>query len=233
MTLGQLLDRPTIKADIEPLYPKYLAMIDDNLGLIKVEFDLRSFKILLATVNMAYFSFLIFDLILLCKDMFDRDVAPYPIDKRENTDPAYPPYSASVHWGADMKERCEENIEQFKSLQLPIDDEDAINLLYEKQGELSEVLTKFQKETFDQWAKFVNAEGNEWLKEYIFSKSEDMSDDEEGGGGGNGNLVVNFRSEVHKIKSIFKVVISVDCCSFSHYVSYICSNANASSCIAL
>jgi len=36
MTLGQLLDRPIIKADIEPLFPKYLTMLDEDLDLIKV-----------------------------------------------------------------------------------------------------------------------------------------------------------------------------------------------------
>jgi len=130
--------------------------------------------------------------------MFDRDIAAYPLKKRDLTDPSYPPYSASVHWAVDMKERCEENLELFKSLALAIDDVDAVNLMTEKNKELDGVLTKFQKETFDSWQKFVDAEGNEWLKEFIFSRTEEADDDETGAGGGapKGTLVVNFRSEV-------------------------------------
>ncbi len=54
-----------------------------------------------------------------------------------------------------------------------------------KYEEMDEVLIRFQDETYEAWQKSVEAKGDEWLKQFIFSR--DPLDN---------SLIVNFRSEV-------------------------------------
>ncbi|ODN03963.1 Dynein beta chain, ciliary [Orchesella cincta] len=120
------------------------------------------------------------------KEMFDKVIAPYPVAERNQIYSQYPPYSASVYWARGMKERFEENMEQFKALELVVDDKEASELLQDKFTELSEVLDKMQEDTFKEWKGNVDSEAGEWLKENIFGTNPIDN-----------SLVVNFRSELY------------------------------------
>lgn len=88
-----------------------------------------------------------------------------------------------------MRERIEENMEQFKSMQLPIEDEEVVELLNSKYDELDDVFAKFQKKTYDQWKAKVEESGSGWLEQFIFRRTEEDQ-----------NIFANFRSEVTYLK---------------------------------
>lgn len=116
--------------------------------------------------------------------MYDKVVVPYPITERSHIFPQYPPYSASVYWAKGMKERIEQDMDQFQSLELVIEDKESVELLNDKYTELQEILDSMQQEAYNEWKSTVESEADGWLKEHLFGTKED------------GLLVVNFNHEV-------------------------------------
>lgn len=84
-----------------------------------------------------------------------------------------------------MKERIEDDMEQFQSLELKIEDKEAIELLNDKYTELIALLDGMQDGAFNEWKNVVETEGDGWLQEHLFGESRE-----------DGSLVVNFNHEV-------------------------------------
>ncbi|CAG7732677.1 unnamed protein product [Allacma fusca] len=119
------------------------------------------------------------------KELFDEQILAFedPADRKQ-VQRTMPPYASSVHWAKDMRSRIEEPVEQFKSLELPIAEEEEAKVMLEKQEELSGILQQFQDKTFDDWKEKIKNEAGGYLTENLINR-EDLS-----------AISVNFNSEL-------------------------------------
>ena len=103
---------------------------------------------------------------------FKEKVLAFPPKERINLNFTMPPYAASVYWAKNMDQTITTKISQFRSLELPGENDDHTQLMYEKFIELSRILHDFQKATFNEWFEKMNREANDYLKEYILGRCE-------------------------------------------------------------
>lgn len=154
ITLGQLIERPIIKEDFVPKFPKYVAILNADFDRIQ--------------------------------DIFERCVISVPVRERTGIYQQFPPYSASLYWVKDMQDSLDENMQQFKSLNLQVEDQDLVKTLDERHQSFSKTLQDFQLKTFEDWKQEVADEGEGWLSESLFLDGEELD-----------NLVVNFQPELY------------------------------------
>lgn len=161
LTFAELTDRPIIKADFEPKYPKYIAILNADFDRIQ--------------------------------EILERNVISVPVRERTAIYQQFPPYSASIHWARDMQNRIDENMAQFQSLNLNVEEiKDLVASLDERHTALSKTLKDFQDQTCKDWISEVEAHGSEWMNEFLFTDGNDLD-----------SIVVNFRPEASPFFKIF------------------------------
>jgi len=95
-----------------------------------------------------------------------------------------PPHSASVFWAAGMIERAADEIADFKLLELPIEEAEDTQIMFEKAAELTEILNKFKDQTFEDWCAKMKSEAPTYLDEPIITRPDPST------------VNVNFNAEV-------------------------------------
>src|SRR5277367_4438012 len=107
----------------------------------------------------------------------------FNVEERQAVSWMMPPHAASVYWAKGMLEIAAKHIEDFKYLELPIEDSDEVQLCFEKHGELNTIIQEFQDNTFKEWTDMIKEEAGDYLNEKIIGR------------GGN-TIVVRYNTEV-------------------------------------
>lgn len=94
-----------------------------------------------------------------------------------------PPHSASVYWAKGMLERAQKHIDEFKYLELPIEGNDDVKLIFEKGEELNEIIKDFMGDTYKEWSDLMKDEAGTYLEENVIRRDGDQ-------------IVVSFNTEV-------------------------------------
>ncbi len=106
------------------------------------------------------------------------------LEERTMTNDMMPPYSASVFWALGMLERAEEEVAEFRMLELPIEEADDTVIMLEKFAELTDVLNTFKEDTFLEWTDRMRNEASTYVEENIIVRPDPST------------IVVNFNAEV-------------------------------------
>lgn len=85
-----------------------------------------------------------------------------------------PPHSASISWLAGMIERANEEVENFKFLELPIQESEEAQRMLKKADELITILTQYKDKTNEDWKALMEKDACDYLEEYIVRR-EDLS----------------------------------------------------------